>query len=302
MGFLVDVIAAGIRNSTPFALGATGELITERSGVLNLGIEGTMYGGAFFGFWAAHSTGSLAIGLVAGISVGALSGLLLALTAVTLGINQHIAGLGLTIGIIGLSEFVNRLVFGGSGGQPPQIRSYGLVEPFSLGGITEQYVLTYVTFLVIVPLVAFMFARTRIGLEITAVGENPEAADVAGVSVARTRYLALVLGGSLMGLAGAFLTLAMLGTFTLDIISGRGWVCLALVILGRWKVRGAMFGAALFAGVFSLQLRLRLVEAFSDIPFELLLALPYIATLLALVLTGRAVRYPGSYLKPYRRS
>lgn len=302
MSLIVEVSAAAIRSSTPFVLGGSGELISERAGVLNLGIEGTFYAGAFFGFWAAFETGSLTVGIGAAIAVGILAGLILGLTTVTLGVNQHIAGLGLTIGLIGISEFTNRQVFGSSGGQPPQIDSFSQWDPFGLGGITRQYGMTYIALFVIVPLVSLMFAKTRLGLEITAVGENPEAVDVAGVSVHRTRYVAVILGSILMALGGAFLTLAVLGSFTLNIVNGRGWVCLALVIFGRWKVRGMMLGAAVFAIVFALQLRLRLLSAFEDIPFELLLALPYIATLIALVVAGRGTHYPSAYLKPYRRS
>jgi simple sugar transport system permease protein len=141
-----------------------------------------------------------------------------------------------------------------------------------------------------------------LGLNIRAVGENPEAADAAGVNVARTRYLALLVGGALMGVGGAFFTLAALGSFTLGIIAGRGWVCIALVIFGRWRIGRGVLGALLFAFVYALQLRLRILPSFSDVPFELLLALPYVVVILALALSGRNVAYPGAYLKPYRRA
>jgi ABC-type uncharacterized transport system permease subunit len=132
--------------------------------------------------------------------------------------------------------------------------------------------------------------------------ENPEAADAAGVSVARTRYAALLIGGALMGVGGAFFTLAALGSLTLDIIAGRGWVCIALVIFGRWRIGRGVLGTLLFAGVYALQLRLRLLPSWSGVPFELLLALPYVVLILALALSGRNVAYPGAYLKAYRRA
>ena len=166
----------------------------------------------------------------------------------------------------------------------------------------SQYALTWVAFLVVVPLAWWLLHRTTFGLEVRAVGEDPEAADAAGIDVFRTRYLALMLGGALMAVGGAFFTLALLGTFTLDIIAGRGWVCIALVIFGRWRIFRGVLGALLFAAVFSLQFRLRILPGWDSIPFELLLALPYLVVILALAISGRNVAYPGAYLKPYRRT
>ena len=303
IAFLVDIVAATIRNATPLTLGTVGETYAERSGVLNLGIEGTMYAGAFFGFATAYWTGSLEAGLIAAVIVGLLAGALMAFLTVTLGANQHVSGLGLTLFLIGVSEFTNRLAFGGGGGQGlRRIDPYAAVDPFGLGGITSQYALTYVTFLVLVPLSWWVLMRTRFGLALRAVGENPEAADAAGVSVFRMRYAALMTGGVLMALGGAFFTLAALGSFTLDIIAGRGWVVIALVIFGRWSIWRGVAGALLFSAVYSLQLRLRVTPGWEGVPFELLLALPYLVVIAALALSGRNVAYPGAYLKAYRRS
>jgi simple sugar transport system permease protein len=168
--------------------------------------------------------------------------------------------------------------------------------------IFSQYGLTWVAFVLVVPLAWWVLQRSSFGLEIRAVGENPEAADAAGVSVPRTRYLALMIGGALMAVGGAFFTLALLGSFTLDIIAGRGWVCIALVIFGRWRIGRGVVGALLFSLIYSLQFRLRILPGFGDLPFELLLALPYLVVIGALALSGRNVAYPGAYLKPYRRS
>ena len=302
MSFLIDVAAATLRTGTPLALGATGEVVCERAGVLNLGIEGTMYAGAFFGFLTAYQTGSVWWGLPVGIAVGVVAGWLLSWFVVTLGVSQHTAGLGLTLGLIGVSDFVNRLVVSANSSSLAKIRPFGQWKPFGLGGLFEQYWLTYLAFLVIVPLIAMMLTRTSFGLAITAVGENPEAAEVAGIDVARVRRRALMLGGGLMGLAGSFLTLFVLGTFTLDIIAGRGWVCLALVIFGRWRTWPAVLGGVLYAAVTALQFRLRIMKGWDGVPFELLLALPFLVTIVALAITGRAARYPGAYLKPYRRT
>ena len=304
MSFLVDLLAATLRNATPLVYGTVGETYAERSGVLNLGIEGTMYAGAFAGFATAWATGSPLLGLLAAIGVGIGAGAVMALMTVTFGANQHVSGIGLTIGLIGLSEFANRLVF--RGGELQRIDPMPTVNPLAwlgeAGTIFNQYGLTWIAFLVVVPVAWWILQRSSFGLEIRAVGENPEAAEAAGVSVMRTRYLALMIGGALMAVGGAFLTLALLGSFTLDIIAGRGWVCVALVIFGRWRIFRGVAGALLFALVFSLQFRLRILPGFGELPFELLLALPYLVVIGALAVSGRNVAYPGAYLKPYRRT
>jgi len=304
MTFLIDLLAATLRNATPLVYGTVGETYAERSGVLNLGIEGTMYAGAFVGFATAFATGSPLLGLLAAIVVGLMAGAIMALLTVTFGANQHVSGIGLTIGLIGGSEFANRLIFGG--GELQRIEPMPLFSPLPALGpasaILSQYGLTWAAFLVVVPVAWWVLQRSSFGLEIRAVGENPEAADAAGVNVARTRYLALMIGGALMAVGGAFFTLALLGSFTLDIIAGRGWVCIALVIFGRWRIGRGVIGALLFSLIFSLQFRLRILPGFGELPFELLLALPYLVVIGALALSGRNVAYPGAYLKPYRRS
>ena len=300
MSFVSDVVAATFRNATPLVYGTIGETYCERAGILNLGIEGTMYAGAFFGFLAAQTSGSLLVGLLAAIAVGLGAGALMGVLTVTFGTNQHVAGLGTTLFLIGAADFVNRLQYRGRQ-QQATIEPFGTVDVFDID-VLSQYALTYVAFLVLVPLAWWVLMRSSLGLNIRAVGENPEAADAAGVSVARTRYLALLIGGALMGVGGAFLTLAALGSFTLNIIAGRGWVCIALVIFGRWRIGRGVLGALLFAAVYALQLRLRLLPSLSGVPFELLIALPYVVVILALAVSGRNVAYPGAYLKPYRRA
>jgi ABC-type uncharacterized transport system permease subunit len=304
VNFLADIMAATFRNATPLVYGTVGETYAERSGVLNLGIEGTMYAGAFFSFAAAYQTGNALLGLVVAVVVGIVAGAIMGLLTVTLGANQHVSGLGLTIGLIGISEFANRLIF--SGDTLARIEPMPLWDPLAglgdVGTVANQYGLTYLAFLVVVPVAWWVLARTPLGLSIRAVGENPEAADVAGISVFRIRYVALMIGGALMAVGGAFITLSMLGTFTLDIIAGRGWVCIALVIFGRWRIFRGVLGALVFAAVFSLGLRLRITPGFEGVPNELMLALPYVVVIAALALSGRNVPYPGAYLKAYRRT
>jgi len=302
--FLINLIGATLRVSTPILLAAIGETYTEPAGILNLGIEGTMFFGAFIGFFVADKSGSLWFGLLIAILSGIVFGLLMALMTVTLGVNQHVAGLGITMLCTGLSLFAFRLNYGGRS-TPPSIDSFNQIAPFKnipwLNTITEQYLLTYITFLVIVPLAWWFLYRTSYGLKIRSVGENPEAADAAGVNVYAVRYVACAIGGALMAAGGAFLSLAQLGAFTHGIISGRGWVAIAIVIFGNWNPVRAMWGALIFGGTQALQLRLQTMGLQLPIPYETFLALPYIVTIIALVLAGRNASYPAALLKPYRR-
>ena len=297
---LLGLLAATLRIATPILLAGLGETFAERAGVLNLGIEGTMLMGALIGFIAAYLSGSLWVGLFAAMLTGLLAGLLVAWLAVTLGLNQHVSGLGVTLLTSGLALFAFRLLFKGTANSPK-------IEPFqhlSLPGlgviapIFEQYGLTYFAFL-LVPVAWWVLHRTTFGLWIRAVGENPEAADTAGVNVAGVRYAALALGGVLMGLGGAFLSLAQLGTATFGIVAGRGWVAIALVIFGNWQPGKVLLGALLFGLVEGLQLRLRAVGV--AVPYQLLLSLPYLVTIIALALAGRNAAYPAALLKPYKR-
>jgi len=180
------------------------------------------------------------------------------------------------------------------------VRKFELV--FADTPVASQYLLTYLTLLVIAPLVFVVLRSTGFGLRLRAVGENPEAADAAGVSVTATRYAAVAIGGMLMAAGGAFLTLAILGSFTLNITNGRGWVCIALVIFARWRVIPAVLGAVLFAFVDALQLQLVITPDLSGVPREVMIALPYVVVIVALALSGRNLTYPGAYLQPYRRS
>jgi general nucleoside transport system permease protein len=299
--FIIGLLAATLRVATPLIFGTLGELFSERAGVLNLGIEGTMFLGAFVGFAAASLTGSLWLGLFAAILAGILSGLLMALLTVRLGVNQHVSGLGITLFWTGFSLFAFRIIFGESK-VPPSIDPFRPLSPFGelpwLGPIFEQHILTYIS-LALIPLVWWIIYRTRFGLNIRAVGENPEAADAAGLDVYVIRTQALVIAGALMGVAGAFLTLAQLGSFTFGIIAGRGWVCIALIIFANWEAVRVLWGALIFAGVAALQLRLQTLGL--KLPYELFLSLPYLVTILALTLAGRNVSAPSSLLKAYRR-
>ncbi len=306
--FLIGLTGATLRVATPLIYATIGEVYTERAGILNLGIEGIMFLGAFVGFAVAAQAsnagmgGYLWLGLFGAIVAGVVMGVLMGLFSVTLGVNQHVSGLGITLLSIGLSLFGFRVVFGESS-VLPSVEPFGQFSIFGnlpvLGAIFKQYLLTYIAFVALIPLAWWVLYRTSFGLQLRAVGENPEAADAAGVNVYWMRYAALMLGGALMAIGGAFLSLAQLGAFSPGIIAGRGWVSIALVIFAKWDPVRAMWGALLFGGVFALQLRLQTLGM--DLPFEFFLALPYIVTIIALAITGRNAAYPGAYLKAYRR-
>lgn len=299
--FALSLVAATLRVATPLVFGTLGELFSEKVGILNLGIEGTMFFGAFVGFWIGGATGSLWLGVLAAALAGSLAGLLMGLLAVNLGVNQHVAGLGITLLLTGLSLFSFRLIYG-EPRIPPSMDPFQRISPFEgvpvLEPLFDQYLLTYLA-LALVPAVWWLLYRTHFGLQIRAVGENPEAVDAAGVDVFRLRNTALMIGGALMAVGGAFLSLAQLGAFTFGIVAGRGWVCIALIIFGNWQPVKVLFGALLFGGVFALQLRLQTLGA--QLPYETFLALPYIVTIVALVLAGRGAAAPSALLKPYKR-
>lgn len=294
----VAALTAMLTIATPLMFGSLGAICNERAGVLNLGIEGTMYVGAFVGFMAAERTGSLTAGVVCAVAAGAVAGALMGVLSVTIGVNQHVAGIGITLALVAACDYTSRLLYrtGSMARSPKFSRWFGGTD------IIGQYPPTFVALVVLAPLLWWVLRSTGTGLRLRAVGENPEAADVAGISVARTRYAALVVGGMSMAMGGAFLTLAVLGSFTIDIVSGRGWVCIALVIFGRWGVWPTMGGALLFGLADALQLQLAITSAFGGVPNELMIAVPYLVVIAALVVWGRGIRYPGAYMRPYHRA
>ncbi len=299
--FLVQLIAATLRVATPLIFATLGELFCERAGILNLGIEGTMFFGAFTGFTVASLTGNLWLGVLGALIGGMLAGLLMSFFAVRLGVNQHVSGLGITLLFTGLSLFGFRIIFG-ENRVLPSITPFSQLQIFSespiLGPIFSQYTLTYIAILLI-PVVWFVVFKTNFGLNLRSVGDNPEATDAAGINVYRLRTIALIIGSALMAVGGAFLSIGQLGSFTFGIVSGRGWVCIALIIFANWQPVKVLWGALLFGGVQALQSRLQLTGM--KLPYELFLALPYIVTIIALTLAGRNASYPSALLKPYRR-
>jgi len=302
--FITGLLAAMMRMATPIIFGTLGEILCERAGVLNLGIEGIMLMGAMTGFLTTLTTGSLWLGVAAAALVGVLLSLFMAFLAVYLGLSQHVSGLGITLFSTGLAMFIYRLAVG-SPVNPPTVRPFTQTAIPFLSGIPilgtalfNQYVLVYIA-LLLLPLIWFLFYRTSWGLAIRTVGENPFAADTVGINVNLTRTLCLAAGGALMGVGGAFLTLAHQNMFLIDVVGGRGWIAIAMVIFGNWDPAKGMAGALIFGFLDALQLRLQGLGF--DIPFHLFLIIPYLMTVIALVGVSRRAAAPAGLLKPYRR-
>ena len=304
IAFISGLMGATMRMATPIIFATLGEILSERAGILNLGIEGIMLMGAMTGFLFTFISGSIWLGVFAAACVGMLLGMLMALLSVNLGLSQHVSGLGITLFATGLAMFIYRLHFG-SPTVPPIIEPFKQISlpvlskiPIIGPGLFTQYSLTYIAWL-LVPVMSILLYKTKIGLKIRTVGENPVVADTVGVNVTLTRTLCLVAGGALMGIGGAFLTLAHQNMFLIDVIGGRGWVAIAMVIFGNWDPVKGTIGALIFGFLDGLQLRLQNVGLV--IPFHIFLMIPYLLTIIALIGVSRRAAVPAGLLKPYRR-
>lgn len=299
---------AVLRLATPLILGTLGVLLCERAGVLNLGIEGIMAAGAFTGWLVVYLGAPLYVGVLAAALAGAVFGLLHAVLTVPLGLSQHVSGLGVTLLATSLSYFAYRVTFP-SVNTPPTITPFAemkfldvipLIGPV-LAGQTPMTLLA----LAAVPILAWVLNRTPVGLAIRMVGENPAAAEGQGLSVTRLRMGAIVAGSALMGVAGSFLTLAAFNAFFFNMVNGRGWVCVALVVFASWRPGKALLGALIFAFFDALQLRLQqggaALPGLPELPYQVYLMLPYILSILALVVMARRAAYPQALMKPYRK-
>ncbi len=304
ISFITGLIGATLRMSTPIILATLGEIITERSGVLNLGIEGTMLFGAAIGFLTTLATGNLWLGVLMAALAGMLLALLMSVLAVYLGLSQHVSGLGITLFASGLSMFIYRLVVG-SPTIPPTVTPFTPVEipllskiPLIGPSFFNQYAITYITW-ILIPLVSIFLFKTRGGLRVRTVGQNPFAADTVGVNVNLTRTLCVVTGGAFFGVAGAFLTLAQQNMFLKDVIGGRGWIAIAMTIFGNWNPVAGAGGALIFGFLDAFQLRMQSMGV--DLPFHVFLMIPYLVTIIALIGVSGKASVPAGLLKPYRR-
>lgn len=307
---LVLSIASALVAGTPILLAALGEIVTERAGVMNLGVEGMMLVGAVAAFWCGVHTGSLTLSLVVGGLAGAALSLIHAVLAITLRVNQTVSGLSLVIVGSGLSAFL-----GAAGSEPlleapngvdvgplfPQaIADLPLVGPIVFGHDTVVYLAV-----VLVAITGHLLYRTAFGLSLRAVGEDPAAADAAGLHVVRIRYVATAIGGFGAGLGGAYLVLAVLGTWQTGLTAGAGWIAVALVILAGWRPWLALIGAYLFGALRGLGFTLQIAQV--DIPSDFLTMIPFVAAYVVVILVSasptraRRVAAPAALAQPYNR-
>lgn len=296
--------AAVLRIATPLIFGVLGVLICERAGVLNLGIEGIMTAGAMVGWLAVYWGADLWTGMLMAALAGMLIGLLHALLTVPLGLSQHVSGLGITLFASSLSYYLYRL-WVEVGDLPPTIIAFEPLDipvlsalPFLGEVLFSQMAPTYLALLAVV-VVAWVLARTPLGLALRMSGENPHAVEAQGLNPLAIRMGAVVVGSGLMALGGAFLTMATFNSFFPSLVQGRGWICIALVIFASWRPGKALLGALLFAFFDAFQLRLQTVV--DGVPYQLFLMAPFVLSILALVLVARRARVPEALMQPYRR-
>jgi ABC-type uncharacterized transport system permease subunit len=295
--------AAAIRIATPLIFGVLGALICERAGVLNLGIEGIFVAGAMTGWLTVSMGGGLWLGVAVAALTGAALGLLHGCFTVLLGLSQHVTGLGITLLATSTAYFGYRVAF-------PTVTTPPVIEPFpplnlaSLSAIpvlgpalAQQTALVWLAFLC-VAVTAFILARTPLGLALRAVGDDPAAVEAQGLSVTGLRMGALAAGSALMALGGAFLTLSAFNSFFFGMVNGRGWVCIALTVFASWQPGKAFLGALLFGAFDAYQVRLQTLAG-GLVPTQVFLMLPYLLSILALILVARRADYPRALMKPY---
>lgn len=298
---LIGILTSGVRLATPYLYAAIGEMLGQRSGVLNLGVEGQMLMGAFAAFYLTYVTGNLGWGVIAALAVGALMGLAMAFVTVHLQAQQGISGIGFYLFGLGLSDLLFQKLVGTvrtvSGFPKIELPVLGQI-PF-LGEIFFQHnLLVYLAYL-LVPLAWFVLYKTTLGLKIRAVGENPQAADSLGVSVARVRYFTIILGGMLSALGGASLSVGLLNVFQQNMTSGMGFIAVALVYFGAWSPLGVLLGAWIFSMINALQLWMQILGV--PIPSDIAIMLPYVMTILVLVFAASRTRAPSALTKPFTR-
>ena len=297
--------AALVRMATPLLFGTLGELICERAGVLNLGIEGIMTLGAMVAWMWVYQGGELWTAVLVAAAFGALFGLLHALFSVYLGVSQHVTGIGITLLAASLSYFSLSMLLP-EATTPPKIEPF---KPYPVPLLSEipwigevlftQSPLTYLAF-ALVPVVGYALYRTPLGLALRMVGENPLAVEAQGIDVHRLRTGAVMLGSAFMAVGGAFLTISVFDAFYIGMINGRGWICIALVIFASWRPGKALAGALLFAAFEALQIRVQQASS-TFIPYQFYLMMPYILSILAMIVMARRAAYPKALLVPFRK-
>lgn len=301
---IIGVLASGIRLSAPILFAGLGEKIAERSGVLNLGIEGMMLIGAFAGFMGTFITGNYVVGIVLAMAAAAALAALKGFMSITIRTNQLAAGLAIWLLGTGLAALLYRLTFGVQTIAPsvpllPKIQIAGLSDLPGIGPVLFGHdPLVYIAFLLI-PLTHYFIFKTNLGLKIRTVGENPKQADALGVNIYKIRYLAVIIGGTLAGVGGAYFSLVQTGYFLENVTGGAGWIALAIVIFGRWKAYWIAAGAFIFGMMDAFQLGLQATG--TDVPFQFLLMLPYLIPIAILAGMYKKRGAPAALAIPYKR-
>lgn len=304
--FTASFWAAAIRIASPLIFATLGELICERAGVLNLGIEGIMVAGAFAGWMAVYSGTGLWMGVCVAMLVGMLFGLLHSTLTVPFGLSQHVVGLGITLLATSSTYYAYRLALP-EVTSPPKIAAFQPYEipilsdiPLLGPALFSQTPLTYLAF-ILVGVVSVVLYRTPLGLAVRAAGENPAAVAAQGLSVTAIRMGAVMVGSGLMAVGGAFLTMSAFDSFFFEMVNGRGWICIALVVFGSWRPGKALLGAVLFAAFDALQIRVQQTSLGTQIPYQIFLMMPYILSILALILMSRRAQVPAALMVPFNK-
>ncbi len=306
LAIVVGVAHSGLRLATPYLYAALGEMLGQRSGVLNLGVEGIMLMGAFSGFYVTFVTMSPWLGLLAALVVGMLMGLIMAFVSITLQAEQGISGIGLYLFGLGISSLLFKTMLGSVEGVDgfSAIR-FCVSSDFCLADIPvigevflNHSIVVYGAYL-LVPIMGYILNKTTWGLNIRAVGQNPKAADSLGVSVTGVRYACVMIGSALAGIGGASLSISLLNIFQEGMTNGLGFIAVALVYFGSWTPRGVLFGALLFSTVNALQLWVQVLGL--NIPSDVAVMLPYLLTVIALALPFRRMAKPAALTRPFQR-
>ena len=311
LAIVLGILHSGIRLATPYLYASLGEMFSQRSGVLNLGVEGIMLVGSFIGFFVVFETQSTWLGFGAAALAGMLMGLLMAVVSVSFKAEQGISGIGLSLFGLGVSSLLFKTMLGtveGVNGFSELkfcLSSIGIDSSYCLSEIPiageivfSHSIMTYIAY-ALVPIAAYVMARTTWGLRIKAVGQNPEAADSLGVSVDKVRYFTVTIGGVLAGVAGAALSISLLNVFQENMTNGIGFIAVALVYFGGWSPWGVLAGALLFSTVNAIQLWVQVLDL--NIPSDMAVMLPYALTIVALALPIRRAAQPAALTKPFTR-
>lgn len=306
MDFIISLIAGMVRISTPLLFAALGELIVERSGLMNLGVEGLMLMGSFIGFITAYLTGSLWLGLIAaGLAAGLMS-ILFAILTSTLKADQTVTGLAINILSSGLTFYLYRVVFKNLGtSNLPNIPIFQEISipfiskiPIIGPSLFKQSPLTFIALLMVFVIYWFLY-KTKYGLILRCIGDNPRAMDMKGIRIAAYQYLAVFFGGIMAGFGGAFLTISSAGLFLPDITGGRGWIAIAIVIFGNWNPFLILLAAWFFGLLDTFQLQIQGLGV--EMPYQILLALPYVLTIAAITIGRQNSGSPLHLGVPYKR-